>query len=111
MALFTLSYYRTASGKIPYEEWLKRLKDKVARTVIARRLTRIEVGEFGDHKVVGGGVSELRVALGPGYRVYYGTMRKTAIIILIAGDKGSQARDIERSKVYWIDYQQRHDKE
>ena len=71
----------------------------------------MEAGDFGNDKQIGDGVSELRVPLGSGYRVYYGTGRKTAIIILVAGSKGSQARDIARAKAYWIDYQQRHDKE
>lgn len=79
--------------------WLARLKDKVARAIILRRLDRIAMGNFGDAKPVGDGVSEFRIDHGPGYRVYFVRRGETLIVLLCAGDKGSQARDIARAKV------------
>ena len=78
-------------------DWLIGLRDMQSRARIAKRIDRIEQGNLGDTKSVGGGVSELRFAFGPGYRVYY-TMRGSVVVILLCGgDKGSQARDIERA--------------
>lgn len=82
-----------------FNTWLTRLKDKLARAVILRRLDRIAMGNFGDAKPVGGGVSEFRIDHGPGYRVYFVRRGETLIVLLCGGDKGSQARDIARAKV------------
>lgn len=65
---------------------------------IAKRIDRIALGNFGDAKSVGGGVSELRFTFGPGYRVYYTRRGDVVVILLCGGDKGSQADDIERAK-------------
>ena len=78
-------------------EWLARLRDVQARARIAKRIDRIAQGNLGDAKSVGGGVSELRFAFGPGYRVYFTVRGKVVVILLCGGDKGSQARDIERA--------------
>lgn len=78
-------------------DWLTGLRDVQSRARIAKRIDRIEQGNLGDARSVGGGVSELRFAFGPGYRVYY-TMRGSVVVILLCGgDKGSQDRDIERA--------------
>lgn len=102
-------HYRTAAGKIPYQEWLAKLKDKTAKAAVVRRSIRIELGDLGDHKRLGDGVSELRVDVGPGYRVYFGTVGKMVVLLLTGGDKGSQERDIARAKAYWKDHQERYD--
>lgn len=102
-------HYRTATGKIPYQDWLQRLRDKTAKAAVIRRIIRIELDDLGDHKRVGDGVSELRIDVGPGYRVYFGVMGKTVVVLLTAGDKSSQERDIARAKGYWKDYQKRYD--
>ncbi len=81
-----------------FENWLKRLRDLRARTSILSRIERIEDGNFGDHKSVGGGISELRVNVGQGYRVYYTVRRSTVIILLCGGTKSSQRRDIVRAR-------------
>jgi putative addiction module killer protein len=78
--------------------WLNRLKDAVARAIILRRIDRVASGNFGDVKAVGDGVSELRIDHGPGYRVYFARRGKTVIVLLCAGDKSSQAKDILRAK-------------
>jgi putative addiction module killer protein len=82
-----------------FKAWLARLKDKLARAIILRRLDRIAMGNFGDAKPVGDGVSEFRIDHGPGYRVYFVRRGETLIVLLCAGDKGSQARDIARARV------------
>ena len=74
--------------------WLTRLRDKRAKAQILVRIDRIEEGNFGDHRSVGGGVSELRIDVGQGYRIYYTIRRQRVVILLCGGDKASQQRDI-----------------
>lgn len=84
---------------VTFSKWLKSLKDRQAVKAIAMRLTRAEAGNLGDVKGVGGGVSEMRIFVGKGYRLYY-TMRNGKVVILLCGgDKTSQSRDIEKAKV------------
>jgi len=71
------------------------------------RLARLELGNPGDVKAVGEGVSELRIDYGPGYRIYFGQIGAVLIILLCAGTKRTQAADIKRAKKYWDDHQQR----
>jgi putative addiction module killer protein len=78
-----------------FADWFGKLRDHRARSRIAARIVRIEAGNFGDCKAVGGGVSELRVDAGPGYRVYFTVRGQELVILLCGGDKGSQRRDIE----------------
>ena len=79
-------------------EWIGALRDVQARARIAKRIDRIALGNFGDSKPVGNGVSELRFTFGPGYRVYYTRRGDVVVILLCGGDKGSQERDIKRAK-------------
>ncbi len=79
-------------------EWILALRDVPARARIAKRIDRIAQGNFGDAKSLGDGLSELRFAFGPGYRVYYTWRGDVVVILLCGGDKGSQDRDIERAK-------------
>ncbi len=78
-------------------DWLTELDDVQGRARIAKRLDRLADGNFGDAKSVGNGVSELRFAFGPGYRVYYTLRDRVVVILLCGGDKQSQQRDIERA--------------
>ncbi|HEX8669589.1 MAG TPA: type II toxin-antitoxin system RelE/ParE family toxin [Allosphingosinicella sp.] len=82
-----------------FAQWMKRLRDPLGRRAILRRIARIvSTDNFGDHAGVGDGVSELRVDVGPGYRVYY-TIREGAVVLLLCGgDKDSQERDIRKAK-------------
>jgi len=81
-----------------FADWLRSLRDKQGQKRIVQRLVRLEAGLLGDTKAVGGGVSELRINYGPGYRVYF-TRRGNALVILICGgDKSSQARDIAKAQ-------------
>ena len=77
-----------------FDRWFGSLRDKQAARRIQVRIDRAQDGNFGDHKSVGEGVSEMRIHHGPGFRVYF-TVRGTEIIILLAGgDKATQAKDI-----------------
>ena len=78
--------------------WLRSLRDARAAAKIAQRLVRLQSGLFGDVKPVGGGVSELRVDYGPGYRVYFVQRGRTVIILLCGGDKRTQSADIKKAK-------------
>ena len=80
-------------------DWLIRLRDRQARVRIAARLDRIETtGNLGDSQSVGGDVSELRFNVGPGYRVYFTRKGNTIVVLLCAGDKDTQSRDIARAR-------------
>ncbi len=104
---YTVEHYITADGKDLTQDWLDGLRDLRARIAILRRIDRVELGNFGDHKSVGGGVSELRIDVGPGYRVYYGQAGTTLVLLLLGGDKRSQQGDIERAITCWNDWQRR----
>lgn len=77
-----------------FREWRSKLKDRLAVLRINARIERMVDGNFGDIRSVGGGVSELRIDYGPGYRVYFTRRGKTVIILLAGGDKHSQKTDI-----------------
>jgi putative addiction module killer protein len=77
-----------------YSDWFARLKDREARARILVRIRRLSLGNPGDVKPVGTGVSELRIDYGPGYRVYFVPRGKELIILLGGGDKSTQAADI-----------------
>ncbi|HVI86759.1 MAG TPA: type II toxin-antitoxin system RelE/ParE family toxin [Dongiaceae bacterium] len=77
-----------------YKAWHAALRDRVAKARIDARIRRVSLGNFGDVKPVGKGVSELRIDYGPGYRVYFYQQGKTIVILLVGGDKRTQQRDI-----------------
>ena len=82
-----------------FRDWLGSLRDRNARARILVRIRRIELtGNIGDAKSVGEGVYELRLAFGPGYRVYYALRGRLVLLLLIGGDKSSQPRDIRQAK-------------
>ena len=80
-----------------YRRWFKSLRDRQARARIRARVRRLEAGHPGDARPVGGGVVEMRVDYGPGYRVYYCRRGQSVVVLLAGGDKGSQARDIKKA--------------
>ena len=79
------------------EQWLRRLRDPVAKRAVYNRISRVRVGNFGDCEPVGGGVHELRIPVGKGYRVYF-TQRGRTVSLLMGGHKGTQKRDIARAR-------------
>jgi len=81
-----------------FQKWMKNLRDRVARAVINARIRRVSLGNFGDVKYLGEGVSELIIDYGPGYRVYISRAGQELVILLCAGAKSSQQKDIENAK-------------
>jgi putative addiction module killer protein len=79
-------------------KWLKKLKDRTGKFLIAERISRLRDGNPGDSDPVGEGVSEMRIHYGPGYRVYFKDTGKEIIILLCGGDKSTQQADIIRAK-------------
>jgi putative addiction module killer protein len=81
-----------------YERWFEQLRDRQARARIDIRIRRLSLGNAGDARPVGGGVSELRIDYGPGYRIYFVQAGRTLIVLLAGGDKSTQQRDIDVAK-------------
>jgi len=107
--MFEIRHYVTRDGRDVYLEWLRQVRDAKAKTAIIRRVNRVELGNFGDHKPCREGVWELRVDQGPGYRVYYARTGTAIILLLCAGNKRTQDTDITRACDYWQDWQSRDD--
>lgn len=84
-----------------YQRWFAKRRDRKVRTLLTSRILRLQAGHFGDCKSVGDGVYELRFFYGAGYRMYYAKEGDKLIVLLIGGDKSSQARDIEKAKKLW----------
>ncbi|HUZ64822.1 MAG TPA: type II toxin-antitoxin system RelE/ParE family toxin [Acetobacteraceae bacterium] len=105
--MFELRHYLTPEGKDLIAEWLRQLRDVRAKAAIIRRLNRLEQGNFGDFKPLRDGVHELRIDVGPGYRVYYARAGRILILLLCGGTKRTQDTDIERACGYWRDWQSR----
>lgn len=82
-----------------YAKWFSKLRDRVARARIDIRIRRLSLGNAGDAKPVGDGVSELRVDYGPGYRIYFIQRGEVVIVLLAGGDKSTQDKDIRNAKV------------
>jgi putative addiction module killer protein len=99
-----LLLYADSRGNEPFTQWLRGLRDDRTMRRIHARLRRLEQGNFGDCKHLKAGVFELRLFFGPGFRVYFGITAGQIIVLLCAGDKSSQRRDIETALTYWMDY-------
>ena len=81
-----------------FDDWLLQLKDLKGRARIAARINSAALGNFGDCKSVGDGISEMRIDFGPGYRVYYTRCGQVVYLLLIGGDKSTQRQDITKAK-------------
>jgi putative addiction module killer protein len=81
-----------------FDNWLSDLADQKAKAKIASRIERLGLGNPGDVRPVGEGISEMRVPYGPGYRVYFKQTGKAVVLLLCGGDKSTQAKDIKRAK-------------
>lgn len=99
----TVIVYKTKEGKEPFNEWLYSIKDITTKNRIRVRLTRIEQGNYGDHKRFYG-IIELRFDFGKGYRVYCVEDVNALVILLFGGDKSSQQKDINKALEYLEDY-------
>jgi putative addiction module killer protein len=81
-----------------FDGWLKKLRDRRAALAVLNRLDRAKLGNFGDAKPVGNGINEMRIFVGPGYRIYYVIRESTIILLLCGGDKSTQTQDIAKAK-------------
>jgi putative addiction module killer protein len=105
--MYQLREYLTENGQSPFNEWLEGLRDLRARARVRTRLDRVSLGNLGDYASVGGGVFELRIFYGPGYRVYYCLESDSVLLLLLGGTKDTQRRDIQTARVYLADYRKR----
>lgn len=103
---YTLRLYETRAGNSPFDDWLDDLEIQT-RYRIETRLRRVSLGNFGDHRLLSENVSEFKLDFGPGYRVYFSLVEANKILILLAGTKRTQKRDIEKAKLYLEDYKLR----
>jgi putative addiction module killer protein len=99
-----IELYVTLDSKIPFSEWLALVKDARLKIEIRNRLDRVLLGNFGDHKSVGDDVYELRIRYGAGYRIYYAEVEGKIVVLLCAGDKSTQEKDVKKAKAHWKDY-------
>jgi len=106
---YSLRHYVTANGKRPFAEWLWSLSDRSVAARVQVRLERLRLGNFGDVRTLGKGLSELRIDVGPGYRVYFIVEGQSIMVLLCGGDKTTQQKDIRRAREYLADYRRRPD--
>jgi putative addiction module killer protein len=104
----SIRHYLTPDGKDVYQAWYEKLRDVKARIAIDRRINRLELDNFGDCKSLKGGLWELRIDTGPGYRIYYAIAGAEIVLLLLGGDKQTQRADIARARDYWLDWQERN---
>jgi putative addiction module killer protein len=105
--VYEIRHYLTRNQKDVFMEWRRQLSDTKAMVAVDRRVNRIELGNFGDHKFCRDGVLELRIDVGQGYRVYYAVAAARVILLLCGGGKRTQDADISRACEYWLDWQKR----
>ena len=108
--MITIREYIDDQGRSPFANWFKRLNSTAAAKVTVA-LTRMETGSLSNVKSVGRGVLEYRVHFGPGYRVYFGRVGDTLVILLGGGTKQRQQQDIARAQTLWQQYRQRRREE
>ena len=101
-----VEFFRDERGQRPFHDWLATIRDKAKVARIQARLERVQAGNLGDAKAINENLSELRLAFGPGYRIYFMRPEPSLVVILCAGDKDSQQRDIRRAKELVQRYEQ-----
>ena len=105
--MYDIRHYVTAAGKDINLEWLRQLPDPMARVQIVKRINRVEQGNFGDHRFCRDGVSEMRIAVGAGYRVYYAQAGSQVVLLLCGDDQCCRGAAIDRAVRHWQDWQRR----
>ena len=105
-ARIELRRYKISSGQVPFSLWLNAQDNAVGARVRAY-VDRIKTGNLAHSRSVGRGVSELKINFGPGYRIYFLRDGEAIVVLLCAGDKGSQHADIRRAQEYAADYWRR----
>lgn len=105
--MMELLRYQRENGREPFTDWLATISDKVAQARLRVRLRQIEAGNFGDCAPVGVGVIELRVHVGPGFRIYCGLHGRSMVLLLCGGNKSRQKMDIKRANELWAEWKLR----
>ena len=100
-----IAHYLSKDGTDRFDRWFRRQTPET-RARIQTRIDRMELGNFGDHRSVGQGVSELRIGFGPGYRLYYGRDGDELVLLLSGGTKKRQAKDIADARQDWRAYRE-----
>jgi putative addiction module killer protein len=100
-------HYTTEDGTDLYQKWVDALRDNRAKIAVLRRIDRAAMGNFGDHKPCRDGVSEMRVDVGQGYRVYYFQHDQTLVVLLCGGGKRTQDADINKAVACRADFLRR----
>jgi putative addiction module killer protein len=95
--------YESASGVVPFDDWMRSLKDQLGRAAIDAKVALLRRGSLGNYRDVGDGLIELKVNVGPGYRIYIADDGRNSLILL-AGRKNTQKQDIKVAKRCWADY-------
>ena len=93
-----------SGGGCPVAQWYGEIREVIVRARILARIERLRTGNLGDAKSVGQGVHEIRLDIGPGYRIYFAIVGNTMIVLIAAGDKGTQQRDITRAQRLWKEH-------
>jgi putative addiction module killer protein len=106
-----IRHYTDANGRDYFGDWWLGLRDDKAKKAVFRRIDSMAQGNFGDCKPLRNGVWELRIDVGPGYRVYYAKDGLAVVLLLCGGDKRKQDSDIDRACGFWSDWEQRRSKE
>jgi putative addiction module killer protein len=100
MKLYQITYFEDNTGEAPFVQWLSALKDRKAAAVIKSRIDRLRFGLVGDAKYLKEELYELRIHLGPGYRLYFTKYQEVMVVLLCGGNKSSQKKDINRALSY-----------
>ena len=108
--MYEILHYVTSARSVPFQEWYLNLNDLHAKARISARLDRIRLGNLGDAKSIGGGLCELRIDYGPGYRIYFAIVGLRIVLLLCGGDKHRQSADIALAMRYLQDYRKRSEK-
>ncbi|MDR1854401.1 MAG: type II toxin-antitoxin system RelE/ParE family toxin [Azoarcus sp.] len=105
--MYEIRHYLTGDSRDVYTDWLGSLRDTIGKVQVIKRVTRMQQGNFGDHKPCRDGVWELRIDFGPGYRVYYARSGRTVVLLLGGGIKRTQDADIDQAVKHWLNWQER----
>jgi putative addiction module killer protein len=107
--MYQIKVYQRKNKDLPFDDWLED-QDSTIKNMILAKLQRISLGNFGICKFLGDGISEIKIDIGPGYRIYYSLIGTTLVLLLCAGTKRTQQKDIEKAQEYLKDYKARGSK-
>lgn len=101
-----IKYFKLQNGRVPFDEWLRVLRDARAKTKIVQRIDQLAFNNPGDHKPCRQGVWEMRIDEGLGYRIYYAHEGKNTYLLLLGGDKRKQQADIDQAVAWWQEHRE-----